>query len=194
MRRVAVLLHLYLIFRIVCCPCLTGQNVHDQATRSLFLWSGSTMIVEDDLGNPLDTSTEAGACMCDGANAPTCPDCPPPDQTGSPLEAPAIIEAITFVGVDALIDATPGRRLRGRSPRMRPRCAHCSRTSAADGNPHRPHPHRRRIHRHASGPARQERSSTDPAGMIRPASSRWAGPMAVGRLIPPPSPAPRIFP
>src|SRR5690606_23946478 len=103
MSRAAVLLHLYLIVRIVCCPCLTGQNVHDRATRSLFAWGGAATVTIDDLSNPEDVATEAGACMCDGADTPSCPDCPPADRVGVPIDPPDDSPAlITCLGVDGL--------------------------------------------------------------------------------------------
>ncbi|RUL86930.1 hypothetical protein [Tautonia sociabilis] len=109
MLRVAVrLLHLYLIFRIVCCPCLTGQNIHDRATLSLFAWGGAASVPSDELGNPDDLATEAGACMCDGASAPSCPDCPPPDRSGSPIDAPDhLLALVSSIGRDGLTDLPP---------------------------------------------------------------------------------------
>ncbi|QDV33973.1 hypothetical protein [Tautonia plasticadhaerens] len=113
MPRVAVLLHLYLVVRIICCPCLTGQNVHDMPTRSLFAWGGAESVPSDDLTNPEDRASEAGACMCDGATSTTCPDCPPADRTGVELTDPGPPVPLCSVGLAGLL---PDRAARPPTP------------------------------------------------------------------------------
>ena len=100
-RVLVILLHVYLMIRIVCCPCLSGQNVHDRTSRSFFAWGGAESVPSDDLGHPDDVATEAGACMCDGASTTSCPDCPPVDRVGVSLdlfELPALISSISLDG------------------------------------------------------------------------------------------------
>lgn len=104
MPRVTVLLHLYLVVRIVCCPCLTGQSVHDRPTRSLFAWGGAETVPSDDLADPDGRASDAGACMCDGATSATCPDCPPADRTGVELTDPGPPVLLCRVGLPALPD------------------------------------------------------------------------------------------
>ena len=99
MKLVAAILHVYLIVRIVACPCLWGGRFHDAATRALFTYAGAAGVPDDDLADP-SRSGQQETCMCDGADAPSCPVLPPPDLDGQPLvdldelDAPSLLEVV----------------------------------------------------------------------------------------------------
>jgi hypothetical protein len=117
MPRVVVLLHLYLIVRVVFCPCLTGQNVHDRPTRSLFAWGGAAHLPSDDLGNPEDRASEAGVCMCDGATSPSCPEFLPPDRSPAEVGDPPPPAFLCPTGPELLL---PDRSARPPGPTPAP--------------------------------------------------------------------------
>lgn len=81
MPRLGVLLHFYLIVRIVICPCLSGENFHDTLSRSFYSLAGVPNWPSDELTDPR-SSTDLGVCICEGALSPNSPDCPQANANG----------------------------------------------------------------------------------------------------------------
>ena len=71
MPRVAVLFKCWLLFRIVACPCLSGESFHDWSSLAFYRWAGAATIPSDDLADPFSVP-DPGPCICDGALVSSC--------------------------------------------------------------------------------------------------------------------------
>ncbi len=89
MPHLSVLFKIWLLFRIVVCPCLTGENFHDWSSLAFYRWAGAATIPSDDLSDPFSVP-DFGPCLCDGALTSTCSPCWINDRSGEFLDEWAI--------------------------------------------------------------------------------------------------------
>lgn len=112
MPHLAVLFKCWLLFRIVACPCLSGESFHDWSSLAFYRWAGAATIPSDDLSDPFSVP-DLGPCICDGAPTSTCSPCWVDDRSGELLSEWAIPSKQSVALPDAEFSV---RRLRPPSP------------------------------------------------------------------------------
>jgi hypothetical protein len=113
MPHLPVLFRCWLLFRIVACPCLSGESFHDWSSLAFYRWAGAATIPSDDLSDPFSVP-DLGPCICDGAPTSTCSPCWQADRSGELLAEWAIPLTQSVDRPDAGLDARLVTRTRQR--------------------------------------------------------------------------------
>lgn len=111
MTHLAVLFKCWLVFRIVACPCLSGESFHDWSSLAFYRWAGAATIPSDDLADPFSVP-EPGPCICDGAIESSCSPCLVTDRSGELLAEWAMPLIRSLDVPDADLRVRPARATR----------------------------------------------------------------------------------